>query len=243
MTTNVFFNNFESYAEQNLIEDLIIESIRIYGHDLYYCPRTVVAKDELYNEDPVSEYKDAYLVEMYIKNVEGFEGEGDFLSKFNIQIRDEITFTVANRTFQNEVGAEEVLTRPQEGDLIFMPLTGKVYVIKFVEHESVFYQMGSLQMYDLRCELFEYSNEDLNTGVPEIDVLETKYSTNAALQTGVDTYANGDLIIDANTGRPTYEGANTYSMSNDPFAENEKYDTLDSFVDWSEIDPFSEGNV
>ena len=243
MTTNVFFNNFESYAEQNLIEDLVIESIRMYGHDLYYCPRTVVAKDELYNEDPVSEYKDAYLVEMYIKNVEGFEGEGDFLSKFNIQIRDEITFTVANRTFQNEVGAEEVLTRPQEGDLIFMPLTGKVYVIKFVEHESVFYQMGSLQMYDLRCELFEYSNEDLNTGVPEIDVLETKYSTNAALQTGVDTYANGDLIIDANTGRPTYEGANTYSMSNDPFAENEKYDTLDSFVDWSEIDPFSEGNV
>lgn len=244
MTTNVFFNNFESYAEQTLIEDLIIESIRIYGHDLYYCPRTVIAKDDLYNEDAVSEYKDAYLVEMYIKNVEGFEGEGDFLSKFNIQIRDEMTLTVANRTFQNEVGAEEVLTRPREGDLIYMPLTGKVYVVKYAEHEApVFYQMGALQCYDLRIEQFEYSNEKLNTGVPEIDVLETNYSINAGIQTGVNAYANGDLIIDANTGRPTYAGANTYSMDNDPYAENNKYDTLDSFVDWSEVDPFSEGNV
>lgn len=244
MTTNVFFNNFESYSEQSLIEDLIIESIRIYGHDVYYCPRTVVAKDEVFNEDAVSEYKDAYLIEMYIKNVEGFEGEGDFLSKFNIQIRDEITLTVANRTFQNEVGAEEVLVRPREGDLIYMPLTAKVYVIKYAEHEAPnFYQLGALQCYDLRCELFEYSNEDLNTGVPEIDILETNYSTNASLQTGVNLNANGDIIIDANTGRPTYAGANTYSMSNDPFAENSEFDAQDSFVDWTEIDPFSEGNI
>jgi len=118
MTTSVFFNNYDSFAEKKLIEDLIIESIRVYGIDLYYCPRTVNNKDEVFNEDTVSSYENAYLIEMYVKNVEGFEGEGDFLSKFNIQIRDEITFTVAQRVFNDDIGAEEITSRPQEGDLI-----------------------------------------------------------------------------------------------------------------------------
>src|SRR5210317_558390 len=156
MATNVYFDNFTNTPEQNLIEDLVIESIRIYGHDIWFCPRTLNNYDSTYNEDAISSYDSSYQIEMYIKNVEGFEGEGDFLSKFNIQIRDEITLTVANRTFQNEVGAEEVLVRPREGDLIYMPLTAKVYVIKYAEHEAPnFYQLGALQCYDLRCELFE----------------------------------------------------------------------------------------
>ena len=233
MTTNVFFNNNDSFAEKKLIEDLIIESIRIYGIDLYYCPRTVNNKDEVFNEDTVSSYDDAYLIEMYVKNVEGFEGEGDFLSKFNIQIRDEITFTVAQRVFHDDIGAEEITSRPQEGDLIFFPLTEKVYVVKFVEHEPVFYQLGGLQMYDLRCELFEYSNEDLNTGVPQIDNLEEKYSTS------VEASANGEIILDANTGRPI-NISNTY-FDNDQFADNDTFQSEgDTIIDWSEIDPFSE---
>jgi hypothetical protein len=187
----------------------------------------------VFNEDTVSSYDDAYLVEMYVKNVEGFEGEGDFLSKFNIQIRDEITFTVAQRVFNDDIGADEIISRPQEGDLIFFPLTEKVYVVKFVEHEPVFYQLGGLQMYDLRCELFEYSNEDLNTGVPQIDQLEEKYSTS------VEANANGDIILDANTGRPI-NISNTY-FDNDQFADNDTFQSeADLFIDFSELDPFGE---
>lgn len=241
MTTNVFFNNFESYAEQTLIENLIIESIRMYGHDLYYCPRTVVDKDDIFTEDQLSSYNDAYLIEMYIKNVEGFEGEGDFLSKFNIQIRDEITFTVANRVFADDIGAPEIITRPREGDLIFFPLTGKVYIVKFVENQAVFYQLGSLQTYDLRCEMFEYSSEKLNTGVPQIDVLEELYSQNIGVNNDLASYANGDIIMNANTGRPM--AADSYNI-NDPFAENDTFQSSGAgIIDFTETDPFSEGNI
>jgi hypothetical protein len=179
------------------------------------------------------------LLEMYIKNVEGFEGEGDFLSKFNIQIRDEITFTLAQRVYNEEVGMNEVNTRPREGDLIYFPLTEKVYVIKFVEHEAVFYQLGGLQTYDLRCELFEYSNEDLNTGVPQIDDLEIKHSINVGINDLATLDANGNIVINANTGRPVGLPED-YSLI-DPFADNKNFQIKsDQFVDFSETDPFSE---
>lgn len=243
MTTNVFFNNFGSTAEQLLIEDLVVESIRIYGHDLYYCPRKLVQKDDIFNEDAQSKYDIAYTIEMYIKNVEGFEGEGDFLSKFGIQIRDEITFTVSQRIFNQEISAPEDRDRPQEGDLIYFPLTEKVYVVKFVEHEAVFYQMGSLQTYDLRCELFEYSNEKLDTGVAAIDDLEIKYTTDVGALGYADTYANGDIIIDANTGRPTNVSSD-YDLNEDPFSDNTGFQTGGTgFIDFTETDPFSEGNI
>ena len=239
MATNVYFNNYTNTAEQNLIEDLVIESIRIYGHDIWYCPRTIVAKDDILNEDPLSTYNDSYQVEMYIKNVEGFEGEGDFLSKFNIQIRDEITFTIARKVYQETIGDIENNERPLEGDLIFMPLTNKVYVIKFVEHEPVFYQMGSLQMFDVRCELFEYSNEDLNTGVPEIDNLEVKYTLAAQPEDGITYDANNNVIINEETGRP--EGVASDWNPDDPFSTNAEFQLdADSFVDFTEKDPFSE---
>lgn len=245
MTTSVFFNNFESYAEKDLIENLVIESIRMYGHDLYYCPRTVVSEDSVFNEDSVSSYDDAYLIEMYIKNVEGFEGEGYLLSKFNVQVRDEITFTVAQRVFHDDIGATEVITRPREGDLIYLPLTQKVYVVKFVDREEIFYQMGGLQTYALKCEMFEYSNENLNTGVPEIDKLEEKYSISVGVNDLASYDEDGNIIIDANTGRPL-NVSNTYSLESeiDPFADNESLQSEGSaIIDFSEIDPFSEGNI
>jgi len=239
VATNIYFNNFTNTAEQNLIEDLVIESIRIYGHDIWYCPRTVVSKDDILHEDTLSQYNDSYQVEMYIKNVEGFEGEGDFLSKFNIQIRDEITFTIARKVYQETIGDVENSERPLEGDLIFMPLTNKVYVIKFVEHEPVFYQMGSLQMYDLRCELFEYSSEDLNTGVPQIDNLEVEYTLAATEADGLMRDANNNVIINEATGRP--EGVDSDWNPDDPFSTNSEFQLdADSFVDFTERDPFSE---
>lgn len=176
MATNFFFNNFQSSQEQNLIADLVIESIRIYGIDCWYIPKRIVNKDNIYGEDALSEYNTSHMVEMYVKNVEGFAGQGDFLSKFNVEIRDEMTLTIARRAFENEVQIYEPgYTRPREGDLIFLPLNNKVFQIKFVEHEPVFYQMGALQMYDLKCELFEYSSEIINTGFDVIDNLQTNY--------------------------------------------------------------------
>ena len=155
--------------EQHLIEDLVVESIKIYGVDTWYLPRTLNAKDDILNEDDLSSFDDAYQVEMYVKNVDSFEGEGDFLSKFGLQIRDSITLTIAQRTYNQEIGLNSTINRPREGDLIYLPLNKKYFVVQHVEHEAIFYQMGSLQTYDLRCDLFEYSGERFKTGQPELD--------------------------------------------------------------------------
>lgn len=199
--------------EQNLIEDLIIESIRIYGHDVWYMPRTLGAKDELLNEDDLSLFTDAFMIEMYIKNVEGFEGEGDFLSKFGLQIRDSITFTVSMRKFTEDVGAYNEEIRPKEGDVIYFPLNRKMFEIQHVEHEAIFYQMGSLQTYDLRCELFEYSGERFQTGLNFIDELweDRDITSNTAIANveSVDAFADNftiereaDNIIDFSVNNP-----------------------------------------
>jgi hypothetical protein len=146
---------------------------------------------------------------------------------------------MAQRVYNDEVGSNEVNTRPREGDLIYLPLTNKVYVIKFVEHEAIFYQLGGLQTYDLRCELFEYSSEDLNTGVPQIDILEKDYSINVGINDLAELDANGHIVIDEFTGRPNV--ANNYSI-NDPFADNDSLQIKsDLFLDFSEKDPFSTG--
>jgi len=168
---NYYFENYSNSMEQELIEDLVIESIRIFGIDCWYIPRTISAKDDLLNEDSLSVFDDARMIEMYVKNVDGFEGEGDFLSKFGLQIRDSMTLTVANRVFDTEIGAVTEQVRPNEGDLIYFPLNRKMFQVMHVEHEAIFYQMGQLQTYDLRCELFEYSGERFETGYEFIDDL------------------------------------------------------------------------
>jgi len=203
--------------EQSLIEDLIIESIRIYGHDVWYVNRSITAKDQLLNEDDLSVFDEAYMVEMYIKNVEGFEGEGDFLSKFGLQIRDSITFTIAISVFNKEVGNYINDVRPLEGDLIYFPLNEKVFKVMHVEHESIFYQMGSLQTYDLRCELFEYSNERFETGIPEIDEVLSAYVTTT--QDAIDNIENYDAAADNTTIETIADDFLDFTESN-PFGEN-----------------------
>lgn len=238
MATNFFFNNFQNSQEQLLIEDLIIESIKIYGHDVVFIPRQPVDIDPLLGEDPLREYVHAIPVEMYIKNVEGFAGEGDFLSKFNIQIRDQITFTIARRSFNNEVGQQETIERPCEGDLIFFPLNSKIFEIKFVEHESIFYQMGALQTYDLRCELFEYNNEYFNTGIEQVDRLMKDYTLDMV---------DGGLLTEDGYALMDEDGYHIIRdewdiNTNDPLADNDDLETeADAFVDFTERDPFSEG--
>lgn len=204
--------------EQNLIEDLIIESIRIYGFDVWYIPRTLVAKDELLNEDDLSTFNSAYMMEMYVKNVDGFGGDGDFLSKFGLQINDSMTLSVSMRRFSEDVGLYTQEVRPNEGDLIYFPLNRKMFEVKFVEHESIFYQMGALQMYDLRCELFEYSQERFNTGVSDIDTLFNTYvlTSNAAIA----NVESVDLLADNFTIETIADGIVDFTEQN-PFGDQQ----------------------
>jgi hypothetical protein len=204
--------------EQRLIEDLIIESIRIYGLDVWYMPRTLGALDDLLNEDDLPVFNSAYMVEMYVKNVEGFEGDGDFLSKFGLQIRDSMTLTISMRKFTEDVGTYDDKIRPREGDLIYFPLNRKIFQVKHVEHEAIFYQMGALQTYDLRVELFEYSNEVFRTGIAEIDTLLDKYNT---------------------TSNNSIQGIESI----DPLADNFTIESeADSILDFSEENPFGDDN-
>jgi hypothetical protein len=218
VATNFYFNNFTNSGEQRLIEDLIIESIRIFGIDAWYMKRNYGALDDLLNEDDLPTYNQAFLVEMYVKNVEGFEGDGDFLSKFGLQIRDSMTLTMSMRKFTEDVGLYNEEVRPLEGDLIYFPLNRKIFQIKHVEHEAIFYQMGSLQTYDFRVELYEYSNEVFNTGIEEIDTWLDKYKTTAN-----NTIAGIESI--------------------DPIADNLTIETeADAILDFSESNPFGESN-
>jgi len=174
MPTNVYFNHAVS-TEQHLYEDLVVESLRFYGHECFYLPREIVEEDSILGEDIQSTFGDAYSVEMYIENTEGFEGEGDLFSKFGVQVRDQATFVLSLRSWERFISLDSNLAtslRPNEGDLIYFPLSGSLFEIKFVEHENPFYQVGKLFVFKMQCELFEYSGEDFDTGVTDIDLVE-----------------------------------------------------------------------
>ena len=243
MATSVYFNNFASSQEQQLIEDLIIESIRIYGLDMYFMPRQREAFDQIYGEDTLSIFNKAFNIEMYVRSVDGFQGDGDFMSKFGLEIRDRVTFTVSQRVFGEEAGAAGMeLYRPKEGDLIFLPLNNKIFEIKFVEHESIFYQLGSLQTYDLTCELFQYSSERFETGIGIIDTLYTNnYLTLNNFSQAITDYglvtedSNPYFII-------TEDGYKLVEEEFNQLGDNEEIQTeSDVFIDFSEANPFSEG--
>lgn len=201
MATNVFFNHAVN-SEQHLYEDLVVESLRMYGHETMYLPRQVIEEDSILNEDVQSKFGDAYSVEMYIENTDGFEGEGDLMSKFGLQIRDQATFVISLRSWERFISLDSNLAtsfRPNEGDLIYFPLSGSMFEIKFVEHEDPFYQVGKLFVFKLRCELFEYSQEDFDTGIGDIDLIEDEqaYSLNMTMNNGnaTDYLANETLAL------------------------------------------------
>lgn len=178
MATNSFFSNYTYSNEQELIDSLVIESIRIHGVDTFYLSRSVNNIDKIMNEDKVSIFNRAHQFEVYIKTFDGFQGEGDFLSKFGLQIRDQMTVAIARRTFERFATRNQPnLIRPFEGDLIYFPMNKKFFKIMHVEHEAVFYQAGSLQTYEVKCELFEYSNERFETGFEFIDNQFDRYKT------------------------------------------------------------------
>jgi len=178
MATNLYFSQ-KVRSEQNLYEDIVIESLKMFGQDVYYLPRDIVNEDRIFGDDVPSRFNSSYKIEMYIENVEGYDGEGDIFTKFGIEIRDQATFVVARRRWEHTIknyDNEITSVRPVEGDLIYLPLSKSLFQIMAVEHEQPFYQLSNLPIYKLRCELFEYNDEQLDTGVTEIDDIEAKYA-------------------------------------------------------------------
>jgi len=187
MAKNSFFKHTSN--EQQVVEDLTIETIKIHGQDMVYIPRTLVNKDELFGEDTISKFESGTEIEMFIESVDGFEGDGDFISKFGLEIKDSMSLVVSKKRFEQELA----MTRPKEGDLIYFPLSNGLFEIKFVEHENPFYQLGKLYTYKLSCELFQYSQEDIETGWSDVDTVE---SDNQAVQVNLTLTANsGNFLV------------------------------------------------
>ena len=189
MATNLYFNN-SSYAEQELINSLTSEVIQIHGLDVFYIPRTIVKEDLLLGEDVLSKFSTAYEIEMYLKTTEGFGGDGDMVSKFGLDVRDEVIFTVHTDRF--ELATDMV--KPLEGDLVFLPMSKGLFEIKFVEDEQPFYQSGKNYSFDITCELYQYSEEQLDTGIADIDNIEREQS--AAIDLIMTAGGSGSFSVD-----------------------------------------------
>jgi hypothetical protein len=174
-TTNVYLTQ-GTPLEQMLVEDLIIESLRMYGKEVFYIPRTLVSKDDILGEDRLSEFKTLFPIEAYFENIDSYGGQGAFIQKFGLMIEQSATLVIARRRWDQFVGRYGVTTvpnRPNEGDLIYFPLTNSLFEIKFVQHQDPFYQLGKLYVYKLQIELFQYSSERIDTGFAEVDAFET----------------------------------------------------------------------
>ena len=228
-------------SEQYLVEDLIIECLKIYGFDIYYLPRQKVFQDEIFKEDVLNTYTRSYPLEMYLTNVNGFEGEGDLLSKFGVEIRDTANFVVAKRRWDQLVardGYTILNNRPAEGDLLYMPLTKSLFEIRKVETQNPFFQLGKLYVYNLQCELFQYSSERINTGLNDIDKIEDEKSLD--IQDNQLVLENGyRLMLEYDT--PSSIILENYDIDSiDPMAQNKDFESEIDILDFSERNPFGE---
>ena len=178
MPTNVYFDT-GTKPEQALYEDLMIEQLQIYGQDVYYIPRKLAGTDAIWQEDISSSFESSYLIEMYMENVDGYEGEKELMSKFGLDIQDDATFVVARRRWEQFISVDNniiVSSRPNEGDLVYFPKGNKLLEITFVDQDDPFYQVHNLPTYKLKCKTFEYASEVIDTGIAEIDAVETDNS-------------------------------------------------------------------
>lgn len=245
MATNVYFSQ-GTYTEQNLVQDLIVESLKIYGKDMYYIPRSLYAKDAILGEDPLSRFEHAFPLEMYIEDIDGFQGQGVFLQKFGIQVEKTATFVVARKRWNQMVGKYNVSilpNRPSEGDLIYFPMTRGLFEIKFVEGQDPFYEIGNLYVYKLRMELFNYSSERIETGIAEVDEIESVYSLNTLNYKIINEDGETAIIMESSqAGAINYlldESLDVDSM--EPFANNrEMVQASDPIIDFTESNPFGE---
>ena len=209
--TNPYFTNGVK-NEQYLIEDLIIESLKIYGQEMRYIPRKLVAKDDILGEDRLSKFEQQFPIEMYFENVDSLEGQGAFIQKFGLMMEQSATLVVSKRRWEQMVGrhgATQVPGRPNEGDLIYFPLAKKLFEIKFVQHEDPFYQLGKLYVYKLQVELFQYASEAIDTGDREIDNFETLKTFNTNITRTKYGSVTGLTLLSGGSG---YTSAPTVSF-------------------------------
>jgi len=178
VVTNFFFKNYVSRANQKLLDDLNVTAIQMYGEDVYYLPYNLTNYDVVYGASDQKQYVWAIYIEMYLTTPMGFEGDKQFFSKFGPEIRNDVTWSVSMRRFGEEVGSSAVLLRPREEDLIYFPLDKRLFKIVEVSKYENFYETGSLQTWQMRCESFDFSDEVVQTGVWEIDQLQRRYTTN-----------------------------------------------------------------
>ena len=223
------------------MEDIIIECLRIYGFDTFYIPRQAVNEDDILGEDALNNYTSAYPLEMYMQNVTGFEGDGDLLTKFGVEIRDTATFIVSRRRWDEVIarsGDAVLTTRPAEGDIVYFPLTKAYVEIKMVQSMDPFFQVGKLYVYKLQCELMQFSSERFDTGISEIDSQAADHSLdinefNVLLETGdrflLEYYTESCLVLQS------------YNVSTIlPNVINETLTGEISVLDFSEHNPFGE---
>lgn len=219
------------------MDDLNVEAVQIFGINCFYVARTLTNFDRMMMTDDQSDYSNAWMLEIFLDSFQGFSGDGDFMSKFiGHEIRDQIKFSFSRRRFHDEIGKELQTTRPREGDLIFFPFpsNAKCFQIKYVDQTPVFYQLGQLYLWSITCELFEYSNETFNTGVPEIDRLQ---------QRSINIF---DWAIRDTDGRPLMFTDDNYWTEDKydlptlvPTADNDVVQAkIDGWIDWNQQDPF-----
>jgi hypothetical protein len=238
VATNFFFRDSDEFIpEQILLQDLTDEMIQIHGMDVIYILRNTNYIDPLYDEAPTSSFTVAVPIEMYLESYEGFQGDGDVLSKYGLSTADKMNLSISRRRFAQDIGSNYDLIRPREGDLVFFPLTKGVFEIKFVEHEATFYQTGTLQYYQLQLEKFNYNSEIFNTGVAVIDQIQTTYSV-ADSNFWYLTEDDYDLVTEDG-----YDlvGEDYVLETIDEITQNEEFETLaNTFVDWSIGNPFGD---
>jgi len=247
MPTNFYFqsgNTSGTTGEQRLLEDLIIESMKIYGHDVYYLPRTIMNKDNILLEDPLSYFAQAYPLEMYLENTEGFEGEGELLTKFGFEFRSNATFVVARRRWEESVGRQasnlQLPERPAEGDLLFFPKTKTFFQINYVDFLNPFYQLGKIYTYRMSCQVFEFSSETINTGISEIDSI-TGVKTQDTLGWQL-IMESGDYVLDSKGNTIILQTSGTTNV--DPLDQtNEIEAEAAGFLDFTAFNPFGEVQV
>ena len=243
MPTNFYFqsgNTSGTTNEQRLVEDLVIESLKIYGHDVYYLPRQTGNLDGILGEDALQYFDQAYPLEMYLENVQGFEGEGELFTKFGFEFRSSATFVVAKRRWEEGVAQNAVLElpgRPAEGDLLYFSKTKTFFVIKYVDFLNPFYQLGKIYTYKLQCDVFEFSSERIDTGIDEIDSI-----TDASNQ---DVYRfqllqqSGDFVLNSSDDSIILE---IYATADtDPQSDNEEFEVeAEGILDFTAFNPFGE---
>lgn len=208
MATNLYFNNFNDTPEQRLVEDLMIETIKINGVDCYYIPNiNESARDLIYGEDPLKKFTAAYPLEMYVTNVDGYEGEREFFSKFGLEIRNNMSVIISKRSFARWVPQNKYV-RPREGDLIYVPFLsqrGELYEIKYVNYSEAFYVLGNKYpyFYKLELEKFKYSQETIDVGIPDVDNVVVQDAYNVTLMMTANTASNNFVVgehVSSNTG-------------------------------------------